>query len=225
MGLGIKLSTLGYGLEVATPLNNLFILRLGVNLTAGINVKEFNVAVPDEYGDLYDSFGYIPDLRVKPNPKFSHGNLLLDFHPSGIFHLTAGVFVGGSKLELSGHLVDHNNQPAKLLPGKDWPVVEVGDHEVDLTDGRTNLDLKLGSNILKPYLGFGFGRAVPKNNRLSFKFELGAFLQSGYTIRNDGVVLDFANSDQKELIDIHDFMSSYIKFWPMLNFQLSYRIF
>ena len=227
LGLGIKASTLGYGFEATTTLSNLFILRLGVNLTEGLNIGKYNFDLPDSDGDLYKRFGYIPDYRVKPGLKLTHGNLLLDFHPAGIFHITVGAFIGESKFKLSGQLVNpnHKNEPAKLLPGYNWPVVEVGDREVELTNGRADLELKLGKSIFKPYLGLGLGRALPKNNRISFKLELGVLLQKGYSIKANGEVLDFSSSDEQEFIDIHDNLTSYIKFWPMLNLQFSFRIF
>ena len=226
MSIGVKASTMGYGLEAATPLNNLFMLRLGINTMNGISFPEDNMVIIDKNGQFYESFDHVPELRIKPGIHFSHGNLLLDFHPAGIFHLTAGAFVGKSHLKVDGRLVDSNNQNSVLLPGKTtWPVIEVGDQSIDLTDGRAGLDLQMG-NTLKPYLGIGFGRAVPKKSRISFKFELGVVFQKGYTLRQNGVVFDLTTiSDIQELNDVHNNLIKYGALWPMLNFQLSYRIF
>ena len=226
MSLGVKASTLGYGFEVATPLNKMMALRMGVNLTGGITFGEYNTPfnnLTDE--DFTDRFGYEPDFRAKPEINLTHGNLLVDFQPIGFFHLTAGFFVGTSKFKLTGSLVDHYNNPAILRPGYEWPHIEVGDERIDLTGGHTNAELQLG-NTFKPYVGLGFGRAVAKKHRVTFMFEVGALYQGGnYTFKQDGRVLDLSVSTQDELQDVHDALTKYTKFWPMINFQLAYRIF
>ena len=226
MSVGMKISTLGYGLEAATPLNNMLMLRLGINLTNGISFREYNFVFFDKNDQFFESFDYVPELRIKPGIDFSHGNLLLDFHPAGIFHLTAGAFVGKSHLKVEGRLVDSENHNSILLPGKiEWPVIEIAeDQRIDLTDGQARLDLQMG-NTFKPYLGIGIGRAVPKNRRIAFKFELGVVFQRGYTLRQNEAVFDLTVSDVVDLTDIHNKLIKYGALWPMINFQLSYRIF
>jgi hypothetical protein len=197
-------------------------------MTNGLSsiIGEHNVAIPDKNGEFNDSFGYVPMLRIKPDLNFTHGNLLLDLHLGGSFHITGGAFLGKSQLLIDGRLVNskNNNENSILLPGKTWPVIEVGDQEIELTDGQANnIDILLG-NTLKPYLGLGFGRAVPKK-RLSLKFELGVVFQKGYSLRQDGIVFDLGTSDEQEVKDIHNIVMKYAKVWPMVNLQLSYRIF
>jgi len=232
MGMGIKVSTMGYGLEVATPLSNLFALRLGVNLTEGIRTKEYDITIPDnENNGLRNSFGYVPKLGARLLRHLTHGNLLLDFYPVGSFHLTVGAFVGNSKLKISGRLFDWRNESrsdAVLLPGENWPDFDIAGQSIDLEGGKTDLSLYLG-NTVKPYLGIGIGRVVPKNSRVSFKFELGVLYHgAGYTLKHNGTVIDLANSGLPEAVSIHNTiqdLTQYIRFWPMLNLQLSYRIF
>jgi len=234
MSLGVKVTPIfGYGFEAATPLHKMVSLRLGVNLTNGIDdllgrlVGERKFVLPESDG-FKDSFGYMPDLSIKPFLDFTHGNLLLDFHPAGSFHLTVGTFMGKSKLGVEGSLVNSKGQPATPKPGESWPVLEIGNQKIDLglTDGKADLELQLGSSI-KPYFGLGFGRAVPKKH-VSFKFELGALLQKGYTLRHDGKVINLENVIEAEYKDIHNNineLSKYFVFYPMINFQLNFRIF
>ena len=231
LGIGLKASTLGYGIEAATPLSNFFILRLGVNLTAGFKSGYVSVPIPDDRDEdgiyVSDRFGYVPDYRAKAGVNFTHGNLLLDFHPAGIIHLTAGAFIGTSKFVVNGYLADYNNgnRPARLLPGYDWPTIDASGHELYFKNGRAKIDMQLGTNLIKPYCGLGIGRAVAKNKRVAFKFEMGLLWQSGYSLKNNGEVFDISNSYQEELHDIHHTLTQYMKAWPMLNLQLSYRIF
>ena len=225
MSLGVKASTMGYGIEVATPLHNLLILRLGASMTNGIKIGEQDFVFYDNDGEFMESFGYVPNMIVKPGINFTHGSLLLDFHPAGIFHLTLGAFAGKSQLRVDGHLVDRNGQPSVLQDGvTTWPSLKAGDQRIDLTDGQASVDLLLGNNF-KPYLGLGLGRAVSKNSRLSFKFELGLLYQGRYTLRQNGIIFDLAATEEPDLEEVHDFLVKYGVFWPMLNFQLSYRIF
>ena len=230
LGVSLKLSpTLGYGVEAATGLNNMFILRLGLNMTYGISFGQRNIDLEFNESYIMERFGYEPEFRMKPLLKFTHGNLLVDFHPAGVFHITTGVFVGGLKFGVKGDLVDANNKKSVLLPGQSWPSYEIGDQTVAMNGGSAQADLRIG-NIIKPYFGLGVGRAVAKNKRLAFKFELGALYQgNSYIVKSNGKKLDLSNSDDEDLRDIHDQITNeyakYIRFWPQMNFQLSYRIF
>ena len=228
LGIGLKASPfLGYGLEAATGINNNFILRLGLNMTHGINVGYYNVSLGFEEDYINERFGYEPDFRAKPLLKFTHVNLLLDYHPGGIFHITAGAFVGATRFGVDGYLVDSRNNRAQLLPGQSWPSLDIGDQTVDMPDGRATVDFRLG-NAIKPYFGLGVGRAVAKNKKIAFKFELGVLYQgNSYALKQNGKLLDLSKSTEVELRDIHDLLTDtwYVRFWPQMNFQLSYRIF
>ena len=174
-----------------------------------------------------ERFGYYPEYRAKPLLKFTHVNLLLDYHPGGIFHITAGAFVGASKFGVDGYLVDSNNEKAKLLPGQSWPTLDIGNEIVDMQNGRATADFRIG-NAVMPYFGLGVGRAVAKNKKVAFKFELGAMYQgNSYTLKQNGKLLDLSKSSEENLRDIHDLLTDtwYVRFWPQMNFQLSYRIF
>ena len=226
LGIGIKLSPpLGYGLEAATGLNNNLIFRLGIITSKGITLKNYNFSLGFDEDYINQRFGYEPDFRAKPLLNLMHGNLLLDYHPGGVFHFTVGVFAGVEKLGIDGYLVDEKNNKAQLLPGQSWPSIEMGDQTLEMKDGRATLDLRLG-NAIKPYFGLGVGRAVAKNKRVAFKFELGVLYQgSSYSLKQNGKVLDLSASNEEDLRDLHELFSEFIRFCPYLNFQLSYRIF
>ena len=226
LGVSIKASPfLGYVVEVSTAIRKQLTLRAGLNLTKGISVGQYNIEL-DYDEDLEDSFGYIPNFRAKPTPNFSHGNVLLDYHPGGVFHITAGLFVGATKVEANGYLADEYNKKAVLLPGKNWPSVEIDDNtRMDFKDGKAELGIRIGRAV-KPYFGLGFGRAVPKK-RMSFKFEMGMLYQGNkYVAKQNNKVYDLSTSTQAEFRDM-DKMLNYpiFGFWPQMNFQLSYRIF
>ena len=226
LGVSIKASPfLGYGLDVSTAIHKKLILRAGLNLTKGISFGEFNFEL-DEAEELEESFGYTPDFCVKPVIDFTHGNLLLDYHPHGIFHFTAGFFVGSTKVGAKGYFADSNGKNSVLLPGKNWPSIEIDDNNsIEMKDGKAEVGLRIG-RPLKPYFGFGLGRAVPKK-RISFKFEMGVLYHgNSYEVKQNNKVFDLSRSTQEEFRDIDDLLKEpYFGFWPQINFQLSYRIF
>ncbi|MDR2534235.1 MAG: hypothetical protein LBC81_05645 [Tannerellaceae bacterium] len=221
--VALKTSTMGYGLEVASPVNDKFVLRAGLNLTAGFQSEYMNIALPDETNELYDAFGYVPDYRAKLGMNFVNGNILVDYHPAGIFHITAGLYLGQSNFGLQGFLADwgNYNEPAVLKPGYSWPTVDLGDQELVLTDGRANLDLQLGG-IVKPYFGIGVGRAISKNNKLSVKFEIGAIYLGPYSLKQDNRKINLASSTDSNVKDVHNVLKQIIAY-PILNLQLSWR--
>jgi hypothetical protein len=225
LGVSVKLSpSLGYGLEASTSLHKAFNLRLGVNLTKGFKAGRHNIEIEyKDENDIFDRFGYLPEFRMRPEPNFIHGNLLLDYHFEGEFHLTTGVFIGTSKIKMPGYLVDQKNVRSDVLPGKEWPILNI-DKIVEIPDGKGTGELRMG-NAIKPYLGIGFGRVISEK-KISFKFEVGALYQgNSYVSKVNGIMLDLPNSNDKRLRTLHQILNQYLHVWPQMNFQLTYRIF
>lgn len=223
LSVGLRASTMGGGIEVATPLSNYFTLRGGLNFM-GYKTSTFDLGLDDPNGDFEEAFGYTPDYNMKGELNFTNGHLLVDFYPTkGIFHLTAGAFIGANRLKANGLLVDQYGNPAELLPGKKWPTVDFDGHQLVLDGPNLDATLQLGQ-VIKPYFGLGLGRAVAKNNRVSFKFELGLIYQGNYSLKQNGKKLDVSATASESFEDF-DTYTNLLKWWPMLNFQLSYRIF
>jgi hypothetical protein len=224
LNVALRASTVGGGLEFATPLGKLFDARAGFDYLTG-NVPYSNFSLNDDNGNMYDAFGYVPDLRMKEKLNMVHGHLLADFHPvaKGIFHITAGVFIGTSNLNADGFLANSNNDPAELKGGYEWPKVIVDGREIDFDGGKSTADIYLG-NAVKPYLGLGLGNAVTRG-RVGFKFELGLLYQGDYSLKQGGQDIDTIN--EKGINDMKDAdrYTKLLRWWPMLNLQLTYRIF
>ena len=80
----------------------------------------------------------------------------------------------------------------------------------------------LEAKKFRPYLGLGFGRAVPKG-RLNFGFELGVQFMGKMKVYSNGNPLDELtdvenDDDWKKVMDK-------LKVYPVLKFTLSGRIF
>lgn len=223
LSVGLRASTMGIGLQAATPINDYFKLRAGIDFV-GFKTSTFDISLDDPDGVFDAAFGYTPDYKMKGELNFTNGNVLVDFHPTnGIFHLTAGVFIGANKLKAKGFLADHDGNPAKLKEGvTEWPYLDFDGHRLTLDDANLDATLQLGKTI-KPYFGLGVGRAIA-NKRVAFKFELGMIYQGNYSLKQNGKKLDVVSNASESFEDIDDY-TKWLKWWPMLNFQLSYKIF
>lgn len=223
LNVALRLSTMGVGLEAATPLNSYFKLRAGINYM-GYKSPSFDLSLDDPDNSLTEAFGEIPDYNMKGELNFTNGHVLVDFHPvkKGIFHITAGAFIGKNQLKANGFLADMDGNPVQLKEGQDWPYIEFDGHKLELNDANLDATLQLGS-VIKPYFGLGLGRAISKS-RVSFKFELGVIYQGDYTLKQNGKKLDIIENATENFEDI-DTYTQWLKWWPMLNFQLTYRIF
>lgn len=225
LSVGIRASTVGGGIEVATPLNDRFVLRGGLSY---FNLKTGQTTIDLEDTDDHvfeQAFGYTPDYKMKGDLKFVNGHVLVDLYPTkGVFHVTAGVFLGTNKISAKGFLANPNTgEEAHLKNGvSEWPNIDFDGHQLTMKDANLNADLQLGKAI-KPYLGIGIGRAIA-NKRVAFKFELGAIYQGKYSLKQNGKEVQVVNNGNENFEDI-DTYTQWLKWWPMLNFQLTYKIF
>ena len=81
-------------------------------------------------------------------------------------------------------------------------------------------DLKLDYSGLSPYLGLGFGRAVPKN-RVGLSVELGTFYLSEPDLIIDATKMLSPLADQAPSIELN--ISDY-RWYPFLNLKLAVKI-
>lgn len=222
IGIGVRASTLGVGVEATTAINKTFRVRSGLN--AMPYNHDFTIDIDDQ--NVRDAIGYDPEYKLRGKVSFVNGHVLFDINPFGdsLFHVTAGVFLGENKLKADGRLVDpRTGQDAVLLPGEDWPNIYFDDYEIDIKNGRITADLTVGENFVKPYLGIGIGRSLPKK-RVGFMFELGAMYHGGYTIKQNGKEVPTSSVGIESFEDAED-ITKYLKWWPMVNMQLTYRLF
>lgn len=167
---GISLGTDGIGIEVAAPLTYNFAVRAGYSFMPKIKYKKKDVRV----GNDPDFISFPADQKVDIEGKLNMGDfkLLFDYYPfkSSSFHVTAGAYIGKSKP------VEIYNANSFLKPSA-WGSkgLELGSGANTYTlvsekDGNVKAELK--TNSFKPYVGIGFGRAVPKGV-IGVQFDLG----------------------------------------------------
>jgi len=152
-GVSLNLTTNGIGLELSKTLtaNRKLVARIGGNYLAY---------------DLKD-FPYNNGSKAKPQYLIANANIVLgsigayiDWHPFGnAFKLTGGAAYMLSNIKALAQLRD------STLQG----VINIPPDEV----GQINAEIKPSINIA-PYIGIGFGRAIPKK-RVGVSFEMGTY--------------------------------------------------
>ncbi|WP_288146535.1 hypothetical protein [Xylanibacter caecicola] len=178
LAVGLNVGTTGIGFDVAMPICNYVQVRAGVDFMPNIKVStDFGIDAPNVEG-----YNIPQSIEAEGKVGFTNGKLLFDVYPfrSSSFHVTAGAYFGSSKIVKAynkeygvlGDLAKYNNDvEAGLYPGAEKIGVELGDYLLEPDDdGNVQASIKTAS--FKPYLGIGFGRAVPKK-RVGFMFDLG----------------------------------------------------
>lgn len=134
------------------------------------------------------------DVLINGEVGMTNFKFLVDLYPlKGIFHLTAGVYAGKSQLveayttncqDQFKALTYFNQNLANQTITARTPLgdvahtfgkklgAEMGDYLLEPNGDHARGVIKVGG--VKPYVGLGFGRAVPQKHRLAFNFDLGA---------------------------------------------------
>ena len=223
-------------------------IKLRSNMHLGSRIQNWEagdlVKYVEELNEVLSDDQQIPmempdmvDLRVKP--KLTAGHVLIDYYPfprHSNFHLTTGFHVG------TGTVIDiHNRHEGSLLPVTLWNnamenpdaqdiVKENGLEPIGLLlgdyflapDEDGNLDARIRVSGFRPYLGLGFGRAVPRK-RIGCQFDLGVqFWGSPRVVFNGETLQPDRVGDQ---LDDALSLVSRIKVFPVLTFRLVGRIF
>lgn len=211
--------------EMNTNINNYNALASGMPNYSRID----NLDYPDK------------DITVDVDAKVKLGafKCMLEYYPSAenSFHITAGMLIGQDNfVSLKGtadaewwqtymKAIEIND---KQLPSE-YRVSNLEDVVKFSIDDRTfqfkpnskgKLDLDVNINKVRPYLGFGFGRPIPKK-RVGFQFELGAWFHAKPEIVSDSEVSYDPSADG--VSDVVKVMNK-IQFWPQMTFRLTGRI-
>ena len=179
-------------------------------------------------------------VEVEGKPKFSGGHLLLDVYPfKTSFHLTAGAYVGSEDIisvyntsgqDLLSAIYQYNRltedataaaamRAAGLQPSKIG--VELGDYFLE-PDAQGKVDASIRVNSFRPYLGLGFGRAVPKK-RVGCQFDLGVQLwgSPGVYLRDKKLNDSDLDGEDGGVIKY----ASKVSMYPVMSFRLVGRLF
>lgn len=144
------------------------------------------------------------DLLSDAKLDFNNIDVKLSYHPfSNAFKIIGGIgYFTSSNINIYTTFKDN---------------ITVGEVEFNAQDSG-NLDIDFNWSEITPYIGLGFGRAVP-NKRLGFAFDIGTYISGSPEISLDATGIIEQTQDQEALLN-ESFES--FKFIPYASFRLSY---
>ena len=226
LGIGASVGTDGIGFDLAAPVASFAALRAGVSFwpkikySTNIDIRDTNPAITDEV-----------DIEGKLN--VMNFKVLADIYPfkGSSFHLTGGVFIGDEDIVKVSNTSMFIKDPTKY--GKLG--LKLGDRRIT-TDENGYITADVTVDKVKPYVGIGFGRAVPTKSRFSVSCDLGVQFwgkpRAGAMTKNDWGEESYHKFSYTELgeyddEDLKDGMKTAekITIFPVLNIRLNGRIF
>lgn len=227
LGAGVSVGTDGIGFDVATPVTDFAALRAGISFLPKLKYNQ-DIHLNNNDGDFIKS-----DVNMEAKLNIFDAKLLADFYPiiTSSFHITVGAFFG------SGKIAEAYNTEPFLIPAN-WgnKGIKLGTNYRISSDSEGNAHADVNVNGVKPYLGVGFGRAVPRKHRVSVSCDLGVkfwgtpklgantkdrFGDESYHKFTYDELTDDDDQDLKDAMKV----ASKIKVFPVLNIRICGRIF
>ena len=219
LAVGLNVGTTGIGVDVATPITKYVMLRGGVSFMPGITIKtDVDVQVDDPTGM---GGSYPARLAMEGSLKRAQGELVASVYPfpSFPFFISAGAFFGGDKLAT---ITGHSEELKNYISQGSQAGVAIGDYVLPVDkDGNVSGGLKV--KAVRPYVGIGFGRIVPKK-RLGFSGELGVQVHGTPEVYTDYGSLDNLMSEVDPDDDFTKIIDK-LTVYPVLKLRLTGKIF
>ena len=241
LSIGVSTGLSGSGIDVTMPVHRLVTVRAGYSgLHLGdIKFKAINTAeelagyalVEDDAVRRAQMSDKI-ELAAKPN--FWNMFLLAEIHPfnNDSFHFTAGLYVGSKNFvhfrntneNALGFLYDANQKVEdynRLYRTNYQPIgLKFGDY-VFTADENGNIDVRMKTNAVKPYIGVGFGQHLAKTHRVSLAVDAGLLFWGTpkFVLNNETEIKSSGkNSGITGAL-------SWLKAWPNIELLVAYKIF
>ena len=252
VGVGVGFGLTGITIDVGSDITDYLTIRGGMDIFPSVS-QDFDVKIGFESSfkksDVPSRYA-LPGDKVKIEGKtgLGAGHLLFDIHPfKNAFRITTGLYFGKEEI-ITVENKDNNDfigianwnkdiqatpMPADLatlaaLNGGSLPRIglEMSDYFL-APDNNGHVDASIRVNKVRPYIGLGVGRMVPKKSRLTCNFDFGVQFWGKpeiYLNGSDGEKKlekkDLGN-DGDEVLDI----LSKITVYPQLTVRLVGRIF
>lgn len=232
VGLNVGAGTEGISVGVAAPVTNFLEVEAGVNIMPSFKLSgdlDVDINMPQESDIKYPTSGTIHAEGAFDRTTFNVKANLYPFGGGSKFFIAAGLSIGGEKIaEVTGSC-DELRDFSKDLPSQTLKdqfrkavTANLGGYNLEL-DENYNLQGDIRCKNVRPYLGLGFGRLVPKN-RLGMRLELGCQFMGKLKVYQNGNEIDInkALEDAGE-DDLSKFVKD-LKVYPVLKFSLTGRI-
>lgn len=216
LGLGLSVSTVGVGLEVSTPIGNYLALRGGVSFMPKFTVTD---EVNADLKGVPQGYPQSAEVELEGSTKRTTGELLLNLYPfrSNGFFVAAGASFGGDKfVQITGH----SDELRQLIAAGGSAGLQIGDVSIPV-DQNGNVSGGLKVSAVRPYVGLGYGRAVP-SKRINFMLDAGVQLHG-----TPEVYSDFGQVDQLMAEVDNDFTDiiNKLKVYPVIRFRICGKLF
>lgn len=216
LGLGLSVSTVGVGFEVSTPIGNYLALRGGVSFMPKFTVTD---EVNADLKGVPQGYPQSAEVELEGSTKRTTGELLLNLYPfrSNGFFVAAGASFGGDKfVQITGH----SDELQKLIAAGGSAGLQIGDVSIPV-DQNGNVSGGLKVSAVRPYVGLGYGRAVP-SKRINFMLDAGVQLHG-----TPEVYSDFGQVDQLMAEVDNDFTDiiNKLKVYPVIRFRICGKLF
>ena len=235
VGINVGAGTEGISVGLAAPVTGFFELEAGVNVMPSFKLSgDLDVDVNTSSLPQVPNVQYPHEATIHAEGSFDRTtfNVKANLYPFGggtKFFIAAGLSIGGEKIaEVSGscdELRDFSQSlPSQELKDQFRQAVSANLAGYNLQfDENYNVQGDIRCKKVRPYLGLGFGRLVPKN-RLGMRLELGCqFMDKLKVYQNDTEIdINKALEDAGE-DDLSKFVKD-LKIYPVVKFSFTGRI-
>ena len=241
LSIGLSTGLTGAGIDVAMPVHKIVTVRAGISgwglgdikfkaINTSTEITQMQMVEDDaiKRSQMADKV----ELAAKPN--FWNFYLLGEVHPfkNVPFYFSAGLYIGSKELvhfrnTNEGALMylyeaNQNVEAYNRLFHTNYPPIglKFGDY-IFTANEYGNIDVRMKTNAVKPYIGVGFGQHLAKNHRVSLAIDAGLLfwgtpkfmLNNNTQIKSSG-----KNSGITGAV-------SWLKAWPNLELRVAYKIF
>ena len=241
LSVGVNVGLAGIGIDAAMPVHKLVTVRAGfAGLPFGdIKFKAINTStditqVQMVEDDAVRRAQMVDKVELALKPNLWNFYLLGEVHPfkNVPFYFSAGLFIGSKHLlhfrntneNALGFLYDANMkvEDYNRVFRTNYPPIglKFGDY-IFTADENGNIDVRMKTNVVKPYVGIGFGQQLAKYNRLSLAVDAGLMFWGApkFVLNNDVEVKSSGNNSGITSV------LSWLKAWPNLQIRVAYKIF
>lgn len=235
VGINVGAGTEGMSVGLAAPVTGFFELEAGVNVMPSFKLSgDLDVDVNTSSLPQVPNVQYPHEATIHAEGSFDRTtfNVKANLYPFGggtKFFIAAGLSIGGEKIAEVNGSCDQLREFSQSLPSQE--LKDQFRQAVSANLAGYNLQFDENYNVqgdirckkVRPYLGLGFGRLVPKN-RLGMRLELGCqFMDKLKVYQNDTEIdinkaLEDAGDD-----DLSKFVKD-LKIYPVVKFSFTGRI-
>lgn len=241
LSVGLNTGLTGAGIDVAMPVHKIVTVRAGISgwNIGKINFKAINTASEITSMQMVEKDAIrraqmVDKVELQVNPNFWNFYLMGEVHPfkNQPFYFSAGLFVGSQNFvhfrntneDALGFLYDANQkvEDYNRLYRTNYPPIglKFGDY-IFTADENGNIDVRMKTNAVKPYIGVGFGQHLAKTHRVSLAVDAGLlFWGTPKFVLNNGTEIDSSGRNSGITGAL-----KWLKAWPNIQVRVAYKIF